>query len=109
MDINEEIKSAMPELMERIKRDTLEQIERQAVAAATQVAVKAAAEWALENLVPEIKAQLEAGKSDMVVAAKKTSQQIGDALADALTAQVVKTLSSSHTVSSIAQNLFRGY
>lgn len=109
MDINQEIQSAMPAVMERIKRDTLERIEREAVNAATEVAIKAAKDWALENLVPEIKAQLEAGKPGMVESAKKTAGLIGDALGEALAAQVTKTLSNSHTVSSIAQSLFRGY
>lgn len=109
MDINAEIQSAMPAVMERIKRDTLERIEREAVNAATEVAVKAAKDWAIENLVPEIKAQLEAGKSSMVESAQKTSAAIGDALGEALLAQVTKTLAQSHTLSDVAQKLFRGY
>ena len=109
MNIDEEIKSAMPAVMERIKRDTLKRIERDAATAATAIAVQAAKDWALENLVPEIKAQLEAGKAGMLESAKKTSSAIGDALGDALVAQVVKTLSTSHTTSSIAASLFRGY
>lgn len=109
MDINAEIQSAMPAVMERIKRDTLERIEREAVNAATQAAIEAAKQWAIENLVPELKAQLEAGKAGMIESAKKSAAAIGDALGEALTAQVVKTLGSSHTVSSIAQSLFRGY
>lgn len=109
MNISEEIKSAMPAVMERIKRDTLNNIERAAVQAATEVAVQAAKDWAIEHLVPEIKAQLEAGKSSMVVAAQDATKQIGAALTDALVANVTKTLTSSHSIKSIADVMFRGY
>lgn len=109
MDIDQEIKSAMPAVMERIKRDTLERIEREAVQAATAVAVQAAKDWALENLVPEIKAQLEAGKSSMVACAQNAAKEIGEALGKALQEQVSKTLANSHAVSTIAQSMFRGY
>lgn len=109
MDINAEIQSAMPAVMERIKRDALERIEREAVNVATAEAVKASKDWAIENLVPEIKAQLDAGKAGIIAAAQKTAEEISEALSKALTEQVVKTLSSSHVVSDIAQKLFRGY
>lgn len=109
MDIDQEIKSAMPAVMERVKREALERIEREAVNAATEVAVKAARDWAVENIVPEIRAQLEAGKLGMVSAAEKTADAIGEALKTALVAQATKACAQTHTLNDIVQKLFRGY
>lgn len=109
MDIDQEIKSAMPAVMERVKREALDRIEREAVNAATEVAVKAARDWAIENIVPEIRAQLDAGKAGMVATAEKTAEAIGEALKTALIAQAEKTCAQSHTLNDIVQKLFRGY
>lgn len=109
MDIEQEVKSAMPAVMERIKREAIQRIEREALNAATEVALQAAKEWAIEHLVPEVKAQMEAGKAGMVAAAEQAAKGIGDALSKAMIEQATKTLASSHSLNSVAEKLFRGY
>lgn len=109
MDITKEVESAIPELMQRIKADALKEIERRAVAEATDAAVRAAREWAVDVLAPEIKAQLEAGKEGMVAAARDAAKKIGDAFGDALAEHAEKALKNSYTTKQIAELMFRGY
>jgi predicted dinucleotide-utilizing enzyme len=108
-EIEEQIKSAIPELMARVRKQALESIERQAAKAATDIAVEAAKEWATEHLVPEIVAQLNAGKDGFVSAANEAAKRIGAALTDALVESATKTLSNSYTVREIAEKVFKGY
>lgn len=106
MDIGAEIQSAVPSLMARIKQEALDRIEREAVNEATRVAVDVARQWAIENLAPEIKAQLEAGKAGMVAAAHQAAEGIGEAVKDALIASATKQLQSSWNVKKVVDGLF---
>lgn len=98
MDIEREVQSAMPALMERVKAETLKRIEAQATDAAVQAGVQAAREWAAEVLAPEIRAQLEAGKASMVAQAETFASRLAAELTEAIAAQVKKNLASSWNV-----------
>lgn len=106
MNIEQELKSAMPEVMARIKQEAISRIEREAVEVATRVAVEAAKEWAIEHLVPEIKAQLEASKGGMILAAHDAAQGIGKAMSDALIEQAIKNLKQSWNTKKVVDALF---
>lgn len=107
MDIDEELKSAIPAMMDRVKRDLIARIELQAAEVAMNEARKAAQEWAAEVLVPELRAQLEAGKAGMIAAAKRCAERVGDELANALVEQAKKNLTKSWTMSNVAKELFQ--
>lgn len=107
--VTQQIESAIPALMQRIKEETLARIEREAVAAATAIAVETARKWTEENLVPEIAAQLNAGKAGFVAAAESAAQKISDELTEAMLVQVRKSFSNSYTVKQIAETMFKGY
>lgn len=107
--LTQEIESAIPALMQRIKEETLSRIEREAAQAATAVAVEAARKWAEETLAPEIAAQLAVGKQAFVVAAEDAARRIGETLSDALVEQAKKSLASSYVVKEITEKLMRGY
>jgi hypothetical protein len=109
IDIDREVQSAMPAVLERMRENLITRMSNEAERVAMDEVRKAVNEWALATLVPEIKAQLEAGKESMLKQAGTIAQQLGDALGAALTAQAEKTLAQSHAVSDIAQKLFRGY
>ncbi len=104
--LDEQLRSAMPAVMERIKRETLQAVETRAIQAASEVAVNAAREWAVENLVPEIKAQLEAGKAGMVASAEGIASRLSAAIGDALVAQATEKLSNSWNVRKVSEALF---
>ena len=107
--IQVEIESAIPALMERVKQEALARIEREAVAAATAVATEAARKWAEENIAPEIAAQLSAGRDSFVAAANDAAKRISEALSDALVEQAKKAFANSYTVKGIAESMFKGY
>lgn len=108
MDIDNEIKSAMPAVMERIKRETLDRMERECANVAMEVARNAARDWAVENLAPEIKAQLEAGKAGFVAKAHDIARDLSAAIGDALVTQVTETMKQSWNRKKIADALFGG-
>lgn len=101
-----EIESAIPAMMERVKADAIKAIEQRAVQQATDIAVKAAAEWASENLVPEIRAALEAGRPGLVKAAHDTAELIGEAIKLALVKKAEDTLKTSWGASSAVKAIF---
>lgn len=109
IDVSAEVQAALPQVLQRMRDNIAEQVGERARYVAMEEVSKAVRDWALENLVPEIKAQLEAGREGMVKQAQTISKQLGDALAEALTEQAAKTLKSSSAVTDIAQKLFRGY
>ena len=106
MNIEQEVQSAMPEILSRIKSEAISRIEREAVNEATAVCVAAAKQWALDVLVPEIKAQLEAGKGGMVKAASEAADGIGEAVKEALIKQATERMASSWNVKALSQSLF---
>ncbi len=101
-----EIKSAMPAVMARVKAEALDQMERQALNIAVQVASDEARKWAVEVLAPEIRAQLEAGKEGMLSKAQDIAGQLADGIGDALVAEMKKHLSQSWNVKKISDALF---
>lgn len=109
MNIEEEVASAMPAILERIKRDALDRMQQRCVDVAIEEATKAARDWSIENLVPEIRAQLQAGKAGMVEQAAKISKEIGEKVGEALAAKAAKTLTESYNTQKIVEALFRGY
>ena len=94
-------------MMDRVKRDLISRIEAQAADVAMAEARDAAKKWAAEVLVPELRAQLEAGKDGMIAAAKNCADRIGDELANALVEQAKKNLTKSWTMTSVAKELFQ--
>lgn len=109
IDIAKEVQSAMPAMLERMRSNIMERVTREAESVAISEVREAVKEWALKNIIPEINAQLEAGKAGMIAQAETIAKQLADALGEALTAQATKTLQSSHAVQDIAGRLFRGY
>lgn len=107
--LTQEIESAIPALMQRIKEETLLRVEREASQAATAVAVDAAKKWAEEVLAPEVAAQLAVGKSGFIAAAEDAAKRIGETLSDALVEQVKKSLASSYVLKEVTEKLMRGY
>jgi len=106
MNIDDEIKSAMPAVMERIKRDTLDRMERVCIEEALNAARNAASEWAVENLVPEIKAQLEEGKAGFVQQAHVIAGDLSAAIGAALVDHVTQQMKNSWNRKKIADALF---
>lgn len=105
-DLQQDITSAMPAVMERIKAETISRIEREGVEIMVAAARKAAEQWAIDNLVPEIKAQLDAGKAGMVAKAADISESISDEIGKALVKTVTEKLSQSWNVRKVTEALF---
>lgn len=104
--MQQEIASAMPAVMARIKQETLNRIEREGVEIMVATARKAAEQWAIDNLVPEIKAQLDAGKAGMVAKASQISSDLSDEIGKALVKAATEKLSQSWNVRKVAEALF---
>ncbi len=109
INIEDEVQAALPQVLEKMRDGIAQQVLERSQYVAMEEVSKAVREWALANLVPEIQAQLEAGKDGMLKQAQTISKQLGDALAVAMTAYAEKSLKSSSVVTDIAQKLFRGY
>lgn len=109
INVEAEVQAALPQVLQRMRDNIATQVAERARYVAMEEVSNAVREWAIENLVPEIKAQLEAGRDGMLKQAQTIAKQLGDALGEALTTQATKTLASSSTVNDIAQKLFRGY
>jgi hypothetical protein len=109
VDINEEVQSALPAVLAKLRENIAERVGREAENVALEEVRKATREWAAAVLVPEIKAQLEAGKQGFVTQAAAISNGIANELGKAMLAQVTKTLESGYTCKDIAEKLFRGY
>lgn len=105
-ELQDEITSAMPAVMERIKAETLNRMEREGIEIMVSTARKAAEQWAIDNLVPEIKAQLDAGKSGMVAKASEISANISDEIGKALVKAVTEKLGQSWNVRKLTDALF---
>lgn len=105
-ELQHDIESAMPAVMARIKAETLSRIEREGVEIMVATARKAAEQWAIDNLVPEIKAQLDAGKAGMVAKASDISASISDEIGKALVKTVTEKLSQSWNVRKVTEALF---
>ena len=105
-ELQEQIESAMPAVMARIKQETLTRIEREGVEIMVATARKAAEQWAIDNLVPEIKAQLDAGKAGMVAKASEISGNITDEIGKALVKSVTEKLSQSWNVRKLTEAIF---
>lgn len=105
-ELQHDIESAMPAVMARIKAETLSRIEREGVEIMVATARKAAEQWAIDNLVPEIKAQLDAGKASMVAKASDISASISDEIGKALVKTVTEKLSQSWNVRKVTEALF---
>lgn len=104
--LQDEIASAMPAVMDRIKAETLNRIEREGIEIMVATARKTAEQWAIDNLVPEIKAQLDAGKSGMVAKAAEISANISDEIGKALVKAVQEKLTQSWNVRKLSEALF---
>lgn len=105
-NIEKEIRSAMPAVLERVKVEALNRMERDALAVAIAVAADEARKWAAEVLAPEIRAQLEAGKESMVSKAQDISRQLADGIGDALVKTAIERLSSNWNLKKVADALF---
>lgn len=109
IDINKEVQSALPAVLAKLRENLAERLLQEAQGVAFNEVRKAVQEWAVATLIPEIKAQLEAGKDNYIAKAAEIAKSLGDELGKALTQNAEKSLSSSHVVQGIAEKLFRGY
>jgi len=109
IDINAEVQSALPAVLENARKMLASRMLQEAEAVALGEVRKAVQEWATATLVPEIRAQLEAGKDGMLKQAATIGEQLANALGKALTENAEKSLASSYVVKDIAEKLFRGY
>jgi len=107
--LEREIASAMPAVLARMKQDVLDRVSRECANVATEEAMKATREWVLAEIVPEIRAQLEAGKPALVAKSAGIASDLGDALGKALVEQATKSLANTYTVKAIAEAMFKGY
>ena len=106
ININEEMQSMLPAVLARMRTELTDRIAREAENAAVDEVRKAAKEWALAVLVPEMKAQLEAGKDGFVAAATETAKALSQTITDALVENAKKNLQSSWNVQELAKKLF---
>lgn len=109
IDINKEVQSALPAVLEQLRANIAERMLQEAQQVALGEVRKAVQEWAVATLVPEIKAQLAAGKDGFIAKAAEIAKSLGDELGKALHANAAKSLASSHVVKDIAEKMFRGY
>lgn len=106
MEATQELQSAIPAIMARVRREAEDQIERECLRTVMHHATDAASKWAQEVLAPEIRAQLDAGKAGMLARAEEIAKQITDAVAEALVEQVKKNLSQSWNVKRAVEGIF---
>jgi prophage antirepressor-like protein len=104
-DMTTDVQSAIPAIMARVRREAEQQIERECLATIMRAANEEAQKWATDVLAPEIRAQLDAGKQGMLARADDIAKQMTDALAEALVAQVTKTMSQSWNVRKVVEAL----
>lgn len=109
IDINAHVQSALPAVLANLRERLDSRVAAEAESVALDEVRKAVREWATATLVPEVKAQLEAGKDGMLASAQTIAKGIADALGTTLAEAAVKNLKSSYTVSEIAKKLFNGY
>jgi hypothetical protein len=106
MDIADEIKSAMPALMARVREEAMRDAERTAIYAAQQVITAEAKNWAAEVLAPELRAGLEAMKPEMLIECEKLARGIADALTASMIEAATKNLGSSWNRKKVFEALF---
>ncbi len=109
IDIHAEIQSALPAVFARMRGELADRIAAEAQSVALDEVRKAAREWATTVLVPEVRAQFEAGKQGMLDQAAVIGKGLAEAISAALMAQATKSLDSSYNVKSICETLFKGY
>lgn len=109
IDINSEVQSALPGVLEKMRQSIASRVEREAESVAMDEIRKAVREWTTAALVPEVIAQLDAGKSSIAESAAGVAKGIGKALEEAMVEQAKKALASSYMTNEIAEKLFRGY
>jgi hypothetical protein len=109
IDIDAHVQSALPAVIESLRERLTERVAREAESVALEEVRKAVREWAIATLVPEVKAQLEAGQAGMLKVAQDIAKGVGEAFGESLAEAAKKSMGSPHNVSEIAQKLFRGY
>lgn len=109
IDINKEVQSALPAVLAKLRENIAERLQQEAQNVALTEVRKAVQEWANATLVPEIRAQLEAGREGFIAKAAEIAKSLGDELGKAMAANAAKGLASSHVVKDIAEKMFRGY
>lgn len=108
-DVDAEVRSALPAVMAKVRENLIGRMTATAEQTAIQEIQKAVQSWAVDQLVPEVKAQLDAGKAGMIVKAAEIARTLADQLGEAISANAAKTLANSHAVREITEKLFRGY
>lgn len=106
MDVNKEVQSAIPAIMKKVKEEALDRIQREALQVVIQESNKAARDWAIEVLVPEVRAQLEAGKQGMIAKAEEISKSLAEEVGKALVEQAIRNMKNSWTVKDVASKIF---
>lgn len=109
IDLNAELQSALPAVLAKMRENIIDKMSREAESVAMDAVRVAVREWTVAELVPEIRAQLDAGKSGMVTQASTIAESLGKAIGEALAGQAKKTLAEGYVVKDIAEKLFRGY
>lgn len=108
-DVDAEVRSALPAVMAKVRENLIDRMTATAEQTAMHEIQKAVQAWAVEQLVPEVKAQLDSGKAGMVAKASEIARALADQLGEAISANAAKTLTNSHCVREICEKLFRGY
>ncbi|UOF76769.1 hypothetical protein [Caudoviricetes sp.] len=109
INIDEEIQSAMPAIMDKMRENILDKMAKEAEIIALESIRRAVKEWVIEELVPEVRAQLDAGKAGLVAQSATIADSLGKAIGEALVNNAQKSLASGYTAKDIAERLFRGY
>jgi vacuolar-type H+-ATPase subunit E/Vma4 len=109
INIEEEVKSAIPEVMNRMRQNIIDKITREAEVVALEAIRNAVREWVKEELIPEVRAQLDAGKAGLIAQSATIADSLSKAIGEALVENARKSLATGYTVKDIAERLFRGY
>ena len=108
-DISAEVKSAIPAVLEKMRQNIIDKMVAEAESVAMAVVREEVRKWAIEELAPEVRAQLDAGKEGLVAQAATIAETLGKAIGASLQESAEKSLASGYVVKEIAEKLFRGY
>ncbi len=108
-DVNEAVKSAIPQMVADMKERLAKNINSHAERVAVEECTKAVKQWVQEQMVPEIIAQLNVNKQDMIDKAKAVANVIGDGFAAMLKLKIEENLKSGYNVNDIVSKLLKGY
>lgn len=107
INLQDEVASAMPALLSQLREQLKDRMGAEAQAVAMREVNAAVTQWAKDVLVPEVRAQLEAGKDGYIVAAQEIAEGLGRALGEAIIDNAKANLKHSWNIRKIAEALFQ--